>query len=118
MFEFLVAEILLREQVIPFYFQARLNHVPNAEFDFVCFDPTRPVVLSCKVSLRERYKQADLEGMALKQVYRLAESHLITLSKEATGVKKKIKNGDVVGLTSCIRADQAEFDDFVERLVK
>jgi len=36
--------------------------------------------LTIKTSLRERYKQADLEGLALKQVYRKSKTYLITLS--------------------------------------
>ena len=69
-----------------------------------------------KVSLRERYKQADLEGMALRQVYRNAESYLITLSDEAVGVTRKIENGDIAGLSGCIRADMPAYSHFFRKL--
>ena len=116
-FEWLICETLKREKVTPFYYQARLEHVPNANFDIVLYEPRRPVVLSCKTSLRERYKQADLEGMALSQVYRNAECHLITLDHtEARRTVGKIKEYDVAGLTACHLADTEEFTMLVEAL--
>ena len=116
-FEWLICETLMREGATPFYYQARFEHVPNADFDIVLYDPRRPVVLSCKTSLRERYKQADLEGMALGQVYRNAECHLITRDHvEADRVTVKIRNGDVAGLTACHVADTEAFSELVEDL--
>ena len=116
-FEWLICETLKREKVTPFYYQARLEHVPNANFDIVLYEPKRPVVLSCKTSLRERYKQADLEGMALNQVYRNAECHLITLDHtEARRTVGKIKEYDVAGLTACHLADTEEFTKLLEEL--
>lgn len=117
-FEYLVCETLAREGVVPFYYQARFELVPNADFDVVCYHPRRPVVLSMKVSLRERYKQADLEGIALRQVYRNAECYLITLSDEATGVSKKITDGDISGLNGCLRGDTKEFTELLKELKK
>ena len=118
-FEWLVCETLMRAGATPFYYQARFERVPNADFDIVLYDPTQPVVLSCKTSLRERYKQADLEGMALNQVYRRAECHLITLNhEEADRIAVKIRNGDVAGLTACHVADTEGFTELVEELSK
>lgn len=116
-FEYCIAEVLIRNGIVPFYHQARLAFVPNVEFDFICYHPSRPVVLSCKTSLRERYKQADLEGMAIRQVYRQAQSHLLTLSEsEAVPLQAKISLGDVLGLSSCVCADSAAFDSLIDSL--
>lgn len=115
-FEFLICEALVREGITPFYYQARFAHVPNADFDIVLYHPYRPVALSAKTSLRERYKQADLEGLALRQVYRNAESHLLTMDDEYMNVQDKIKSGDVAGLSSCIRADRADFNSLLKTL--
>jgi len=72
---------------------------------------------SVKTSLRERYKQADLESIALKYVHRKALSYLITLDeREARGVKEKIKTGDVIGLDNVIVATEPEFDQLVADL--
>ncbi len=116
--EYLVCETLVREGVVPFYYQAKFTQVPNVDFDVVCYHPKRPVVLSMKVSLRERYKQAALECMALKQVYRNAESYLVTLSHEAISVSQKIKDGDISGLNRCVRANTTEYDDLLNNVLK
>ena len=91
--------------------------MPNADFDVVLYHPQKPVVLTMKVSLRERYKQAELEGLALRQVYRGANSYLITLSEEEIkSVKSKIKSGAVVGLTDVVLASSLEYDDLLKEL--
>jgi len=116
-FEYLVCETLAREGITPFYYQAQFAHVPNADFDVACYHPRRPVVLSMKVSLRERYKQADLEGVALRQVYRNAECYLITLNAtEAAWVSRKIADGDVAGLSRCVVANKLEYTNLLGEL--
>ncbi len=116
-FEYLVCETLAQSGIFPFYFQAKFHHVPNCEFDIVLYHPRKPVVLSVKTSLRERYKQADLEGMALRQVYRQARQYLITLNAaEAAANRPKIAAGDIIGLDDIIVADNVEYDDLLNRL--
>ena len=116
-FEFLVGETLLQREIEPFYYQARIRHVPNAVFDIVCYHPTRPVVLSCKVSLRERYKQADSEAMVLQQVYRGAKSYLLTLeSQEAQTLQTKINRNEIVGLSACILANTEMYTELLDNL--
>ena len=116
-FEYLVAETLIGGGICPFYYQAQLLHVPNCEFDIVLYQPKQPVVLSVKVSLRERYKQADLEGMALKQVYRQARHYLITLSEdEADRNRPKIANGDSAGLDDSVVAAHRDYNQWLDKL--
>lgn len=118
-FEYLVCETLKREGITPFYYQAAFSLVPEADFDLVCYDPVQPVVLSMKVSLRERWKQADHEGLILKQVYRKSESYLITLSNvEAVNISKKISGGNTSGLNGCIVASQSKYTEFLTQLKK
>ena len=93
--------------------------MPNADFDIVLYHDMQPVALTVKTSLRERYKQADLEGMALKQVYRKAKSYLVTLSaKEAKPLCEKIQSGDVAGLDNCIVATEPCFYEMLKELNK
>ncbi|MBC6436810.1 MAG: hypothetical protein GDA52_01435 [Rhodobacteraceae bacterium] len=118
-FEFLICECLAREGVMPFYHQANFERVPNANFDIVLYHRTKPVALSCKTSLRERYKQADLEGAALKQVYRSAKCYLLTLDhNESRSVQRKIQEGAVAGLDGCIDADTQNFTKLLGELGK
>ena len=116
-FELMLADVLVQHGILPFYWQAEFALIPNARFDFICYRPKAPIVLAAKSSLRERWKQADLEGLALRNVYRRAESHLITANeREAANISAKIKREDVFGINQCILVDSAEFDSLINRL--
>ena len=117
MFEYILASLCIREGILPIYLSAKVAFVPNVIYDLMFYTKERgPICWSVKTSLRERYKQADLESIALKYVHRKALSYLITLSKEAKGVKEKIKSGDVIGLDNVIIATTTEFDELVADL--
>ncbi|MEA3406823.1 MAG: hypothetical protein U9R48_01925 [Chloroflexota bacterium] len=117
-FEYLLATALIRWKLLPLYIQARAAFVPNVDYDLLLYtDRLGPIALSAKTSLRERYKQADLEAIALKYVHRRAQIHLITLdAHEAASVKRKIQNGDVIGIDSVVVATEADFDDLMGKL--
>ena len=102
-FELLIVESLRRSRIGPVYYQTEFHFVPNVAFDIMLYHPEMPVVLSCKTSLRERYKQAELEGFVLKQVYRRAQVYLITRNiKEGNSVQQKIDKQVLVGIDDCI----------------
>ncbi len=117
-FEYILATLCVREGILPLYLSAKVAFVPNVIYDLMFYSAERgPICWSVKTSLRERYKQADLESIALKYVHRKALSYLITLEKnEAKGVKAKIKTGDVIGLDDVIVATEPEFDILVKEL--
>lgn len=116
MSEYILASLCIREQLLPLYMSAKVAFVPNVIYDIMFYTSERgPICWSVKTSLRERYKQADLESIALKYVHRKALSHLITLDHQAAkSVKSKIRTGDVIGLDSVILATEPEFDLLVE----
>ena len=117
-FEFILASLCIREGILPLYMSAKVTFVPNVIYDLMFYTAEYgPICWSVKTSLRERYKQADLESIALKYVHRKALNYLITLNeKESGNVKKKIKTGDVIGLDNVIVATLPEFDDLVAEL--
>lgn len=117
-FEYILATLCIRENILPLYLSAKVAFVPNVIYDLMFYTAERgPICWSVKTSLRERYKQADLESIALKYVHRKALSFLITLDeREALGVKNKIKTGDVIGLDDVIVATNPEFDELVANL--
>lgn len=83
MFEVLLATVLVRERILPFYISVEVAFVPNVVYDLMLYDcAAGPICVSAKTSLRERYKQADLEAYALKSVHRRAKYYLVTLSHE------------------------------------
>lgn len=117
-FELILACVLIKEDLYPFYMGAEVQFVPNAKFDLMFYThEVGPIVLSAKTSLRERYKQADLEALALRAVYRRSKTFLVTLNdQEARNVQAKIQSGDVTSLNSCIVATKPEFDNLIEEL--
>lgn len=117
-FELIIATLFVKEGIMPLHLQAQVAFVPNINFDAVLYTTENgPIGLSLKTSLRERYKQADLEAVALKYVHRKAENYLLTMdSTEANSVKRKIQNGDVLGLDKAILTTEPEFDEFIREL--
>lgn len=117
-FEYILATLFIREQFLPLFFSAKVAYVPNVIYDIMMYtEEFGPICFSAKTSLRERYKQADLEAFALKNVHRRAQSYLITMSSgEAESVKKKIASGDVIGLNDVIVADSDELDKLIAKI--
>ncbi len=117
-FELIIATLLVKEGIVPLHLQAQVAFVPNVLFDAVLYtNESGPIGLSLKTSLRERYKQADLEAVALKYVHRKAENYLLTMDRtEAESVTRKIQDGAVIGLDKAILASSEEFDIFVNDL--
>ncbi len=118
-FETIIATCLYREKILPMFLQAQITFVPNVSFDIALFkeEQRSPIGISIKTSLRERYKQADLEAVALKYVHRNSENYLISLqSGETDSVKKKLGQGDLLGINRVIAADMPEFDEVINYL--
>ncbi len=117
-FEYVLATLFVREDILPLYMSAKVAFVPNVIYDLMFYTTERgPICISAKTSLRERYKQADLEAIALKYVHRKALCFLVTLEeKEAKSVKAKIKSGDVIGLDSVVVATSSDFDELIKEL--
>lgn len=116
-FELCLATLFIRESLVPFYMQANVAFVPGVDYDFIFYTAQRgPICVSAKTSLRERYKQADLEGALLKNVHRRSKTYLITLSDEFKNIKEKINHGDSIGLDDCIKATTDEFDALIKEL--
>ncbi len=117
-FEYILSTLCVREGILPLYMSAKVAFVPNIIYDLMLYTNTRvPICFSAKTSLRERYKQADLEAIALKYVHRKALSYLVTLEEsEARSVKEKIKKGDVIGLDDVVVATSGEFDQLITNL--
>lgn len=117
-FEYILATLFVREGLLPLYLSAKVAFVPNVIYDLMFYTAERgPICISAKTSLRERYKQADLEAIALKYVHRKALSYLVTLEEnEARGVKAKIKNGGVIGLDNVVVATNPEFNELIKDL--
>jgi len=117
-FELIVITELYRCGIFPMFIQAQVAFVPNVNFDVLLYSSEKfPIGISLKTSLRERYKQADLEAVALKYVHRKAKNYLLTLDeKEAKSTKLKQQKGELLGLDKIIVTTHSEFDEFVAEL--
>ena len=117
-FELVIATCLIKNEILPFFWQAQLEFVPLANFDLVVYTKERgPVVLSLKTSIRERYKQAEFEAQAMKDVHRRAKNFLVTMEKdEAVSLQAKIDSGVLSGIDGVVVANEESFDELIELL--
>lgn len=116
-FEIIIYTLLYRENIRPFYTQAKVAFVPNVNFDALLYCQSTPVSLSLKTSLRERYKQADLEAIALKYVHRKSKCYLLTMdAKEANVQKEKILSGDIIGLDEIVDCTSDDINKLISSL--
>jgi len=119
--ELLFSILLIREGLNPFYAQADIIFVPNARFDILLFSKRKGIItISLKTSLRERWKQADLEALAVKQVHRRCISILASLplddrnTAEVENLKSKVADGNVHGLQMIVNlADQTDIEALI-----
>jgi len=93
---------LKENRLVPAYWQAEFVQVPKNYNDVLLWSKEYgPVILSCKTSLRERYKQADLEAVALRQHYPNARFFLVTLDEDkrhVASVRRKIVEKELLAL--------------------
>ncbi len=114
-FEHLLVIALVRQGIEPVYAQAKLAFVPNATLDIVLYNSKTPITISAKTSLRERWKQADLEAMATKYVHRNAKCYVITLDAKGVVTRRKPENS-YMGIDKFVLADTVEFDNLLDEL--
>ncbi len=100
--EYAVLIALRNRNLTPAYWQAEFKAVPNAFNDVMLWSQQHgPIIISCKTSLRERYKQADLEALALQKTYPNAKYFLVTLDDDkqhVARIRRKIKDGEILAL--------------------
>ena len=96
----------------PAYWQAEFAAVPNNFNDVTLWSKEfGPVIISCKTSLRERYKQADLEAVALRAHYPDGKFFLLTLDadkKHLARTRKKIVDKELLALQAIYAEDNAD----------
>lgn len=117
-FEAIIATVMLEHGIGPIFSQAKVVFVPNVNFDLIVYSTEYgPISISAKTSLRERYKQADLESVSLKYVHRKAKCYLVTMDKpEAMRLEKKRIIGDLLGIDSIVLGDEDTFDEMIDFL--
>ncbi|MCL1986580.1 MAG: hypothetical protein FWG64_01215, partial [Firmicutes bacterium] len=111
-FEEIIIQTLLHNNILPIYSQCKMSFVPNVIFDIILYNENEPISLSVKTSLRERWKQADLEAVALKYIYRKAKCYLLSNSTAEVNTRKKPENA-YLGLDGFVDTNSVEFDKLI-----
>src|SRR3989338_10507481 len=115
-FEGLIAAVLCREGIFPVYLQAKAAFINGVDYDFIIYtEEFGPVSLSAKTSLRERWKKADLEALALKNIHRKSKSYLITMDSSAA-TRRSADMSEVLGLDEFILASDQKFDKLINKI--
>lgn len=114
-FENIIILSLARAGIENIYYQTELSFVPSAIFDVFLYNKFEPVAISIKTTLRERWKQADLEALAIKQVHKNTKCYVLTTSdKEVKARRKNDKSYN--GLDGFILVHTDEYNKFVESI--
>ena len=107
--EYATLVALKHQGLTPAYWQAEFTAVPNNFNDVMVWSKEHsPVIISCKTSLRERYKQADLEAVALRAHFPNAKLFLLTLDadkKHLARIRKKIAQKELLALQAIYAED-------------
>lgn len=115
-FEDLIAATLIRENIMPFYIQARVAFISYVNYDFIIYTKDiGPISLSIKTSLRERWKQADLEAVALKYIHRKSNAFVVTLDVDAVK-RRRIDSSQSLGIDAFVLADSEEYDEMLKNI--
>jgi len=113
-FEHIICALLLKMNISPFAIQATLCLLPSVKYDIILFKSAEfrsPIALSIKTSLRERYKQADLEAFLLRQIFTGAKTYVVTLDEDLGNRKRDIQSGVIMGINDFISPkNPSEFD--------
>lgn len=114
--ELIIAIILYNSGIMPFYTNAKVHFIPGVNYDILLFPKDNfPIILSIKTSLRERWKQADLEALALNNVYKKAQTYLLTLEAQEASVRLDNKD-EWLGLEDIIYYYSDKFDKLIDKL--
>ncbi len=90
-FEFIFGLILNHEKILIDSYDENIPNIPLVKPDFVVRKNSKNIFISLKVSIRERWKQAEWECLKYKSFYRDAKCYLLMNNeKECRSLKKKL----------------------------
>ncbi|MDV3182587.1 MAG: hypothetical protein Q8869_01800, partial [Candidatus Phytoplasma australasiaticum] len=117
--EYLILFYWKNQGIMPLYPQAYLFFIPDIKFDLVLFTQTKRILgFSIKTCLRERYKQAVIEGQQLKKLDSRFRFYLLTNDlQETKKLNQKITQGKVPGIDAVINCFSPQADVFIQNLL-
>ncbi|MFG6084710.1 MAG: hypothetical protein AB3F67_4220 [Candidatus Phytoplasma solani] len=117
--EYLILLYFQNQGITNLYPQAYLFFIPDIKFDLVLFTQTKRIIaFSIKTCLRDRYRQAMVEGQQLKKLDTRFEFYLLTNNTvEAQRLNKKIKQGKILGINQVIDCFLPQANIFLQTLL-
>ncbi|MEC4559247.1 MAG: hypothetical protein U9532_03740 ['Conium maculatum' witches'-broom phytoplasma] len=117
--EYLILLYLHNQGITHLYPQASLFFIPDNKFNLVLFTQKKRIIaFSFKTSLRERYRQAIIEGQQLKKLDTRFEYYLLTNNEpETQRLNHKIKQGKVQGINQVINLFSPSANHFFQNLL-
>ena len=115
--EKLVTQTLLQEKIEPFFTQVTIALIDHIRYDVVLFERNyKPTLLTIKTSAGNRLAMAELEGLAMKRVYRKARCFLLIASDEQEKIRSKIDDGEIRGIDDVYCVTHPDFDNLIDIL--
>ncbi|QKX95254.1 hypothetical protein [Candidatus Phytoplasma asteris] len=117
--EYLILLYLNNKGITHLYPQSHLFFIPDIKFDLVLFTKTKRIMaFNFKTCLRDRYKQAMVEGQQLKKLDTRFEFYLLTNNgTETQRLNNKINQGKVQGINEVINLFSNSADKFLQNLI-
>lgn len=116
-FKDIVSNLFKRQRLMPYYTKAKIAHLPNIIFDIILLNKKMLICLFIRQKTPKRIVEIDLEAIAVKYIHFNAKCYLLTFDSIGTiEAKRKIMNGDFIGLDDVIDCNTDEINIFVERL--
>jgi hypothetical protein len=117
-FEKLFRELLIKKKINIYLENQTMSEVKFVKPDFLLKTvDNNYLFLSLKTSLRERWKQADWEGLYFKKKYTQTQCFLITINKvEHDNLLKKVDYID--GIDDVFYVFDERFNDLIDKLTK
>jgi len=113
-FEIIIGFILDYENLEIYSMDENIKGVTYVKPDFILKNERKNIFISCKTSIRERWKQADWESMRYKKIFPDAKCFVITNhEKEAITLKGKLNDIDI---DMVFYSGSSEINDFVKKL--
>ncbi|WP_238055123.1 hypothetical protein [Candidatus Phytoplasma ziziphi] len=117
--EYLILLYFQNQGIIHLYPQAYLFFIPDIKFDLVLFTKKKRIIaFNFKTCLRDRYKQAMVEGQQLKKLDTRFEFYLLTNNEpETQRLNHKINQGKVQGINQVINLFSNSANNFLQNLI-
>ncbi|WAN63370.1 hypothetical protein RS022_04810 [Candidatus Phytoplasma rubi] len=117
--EYLILLYFQNQGIIHLYPQAYLFFISDIKFDLVLFTKNKRIIaFNFKTCLRDRYKQAMVEGQQLKKLDTRFEFYLLTNNEpETQRLNHKINQGKVQGINQVINLFSDSANNFLQNLI-